>query len=111
MLCFREAKLVWMVIFGRIQRRLCAAGVIPDNMRGSVPGRSTQEASFLYDMYIDDEDLEAFMASVDVKGPFCNGHMHAQGRCTHAQRAHTAVALADGVLFVCLIDCYQCNRD
>ena len=44
----------------------------------------------------------------------CNGHMHAQGRCTHAQqaqRAHTAVALADGVLFVCLIDCYQCNRD
>ena len=44
----------------------------------------------------------------------CNGHMHAQGRCTHAQqaqRAHTAVALADGVLFVCLIDCYQGNRD
>ena len=52
-----EAKLVWMVIFGRIQRRLYAAGVIPDNMWGSVPGRSTQEASFLYDMYLDDEDL------------------------------------------------------
>ena len=67
-----EAKLVWMVIFGRIQRRLYAAGVIPDNMWGSVPGRSTQEASFLYDMYLDDEDLEAFMASVDVKGAFPN---------------------------------------
>ena len=67
-----EAKLVWMVIFGRIQRRLYTAGVIPDNMWGSVPGRSTQEASFLYDMYLDDEDLEAFMASVDVKGAFPN---------------------------------------
>ena len=67
-----EAKLVWMVIFGRIQRGLYAAGVIPDNMWGSVPGRSTQEASFLYDMYRDDEDLEAFMASVDVKGAFPN---------------------------------------
>ena len=40
--------------------------------RGSVPGRSTQEASFLYDMYLDDEDVEAFMASVDVKGAFPN---------------------------------------
>ena len=48
--------------------RLYVAGVIPDNMWGSVPGRSTQEASFLYDMYLDDEDLEAFMASVDVTG-------------------------------------------
>ena len=67
-----EAKLVWMVIFGRIQRRLYAAGVIPDNMWGSVPGRSTQEASFLYSMYLDDEDLDAFMASVDVKGAFPN---------------------------------------
>ena len=67
-----EAKLVWMVIFGRIQRRLYAAGVIPDNMWGSVPGRPTQEASFLYDMYLDDEDLEAFMASVDVKEAFPN---------------------------------------
>ena len=67
-----EARLVWMVIFGRIQRRLYAAGVIPDNMLGSVPGRSTQEASFLYDMYLDDEHPEAFMASVDVKGAFPN---------------------------------------
>ena len=67
-----EAKLVWIVIFGRIQRQLYAAGVIPDNMWGSVPGRSTQEASFLYDMYLDDEDLEAFMASVNVKGAFPN---------------------------------------
>ena len=67
-----EAKLVWMVIFGSIQRRLYAAGVIPDNMWGSVPGRSTQEASFLYDMYLDDEDLQAFMAPVDVKGAFPN---------------------------------------
>ena len=67
-----EAKLVWMVIFGRKQRRLNAGGVILDNMWGSVPGRSTQEASFLYDMYLDDEDLEAFMASVDVKGAFPN---------------------------------------
>ena len=67
-----EAKLVWMVMFGRIQRRLNAAGVIPDNMWGSVPGRSTQEASFLYDMYLDDKDLEAFMASLDVKGAFSN---------------------------------------
>ena len=65
-----EAKLVWIVIFGRIQRRLHAAGVIRDTMWGSVPGRSTQEASFLYDMYLDDEDLEAFMASVDVKWAF-----------------------------------------
>ena len=67
-----EAKLVWMVVLERIQRRLYAAGIIPDNMWGSVPGRSTQEASFLYDMYLDDEDLEAFMASVDVKGAFPN---------------------------------------
>ena len=43
-----------------------------DNMLGSVLGRSTQEASFLYDMYLDDEDLEAFIASVDVKGAFLN---------------------------------------
>ena len=63
---------MWMVIFGRIQRRLYAAGVIPDNMWGSVPGRSTQEASFLYDMYLDDEDLEVFMASIHVKGAFPN---------------------------------------
>ena len=62
--------MVGVVIFGRIQRRLYVAGVIPDNMWGSVPGRSTQKASFLYDMYVDDEDLEAFMASVDVKGMF-----------------------------------------
>ena len=67
-----EAKLVLMVVFGRIQRRLYAAGVIPDNMWGSVPGRSTQEASFLYDMYLDDGDLEAFRASPDVKGAFPN---------------------------------------
>ena len=65
-----EAKLVWMVIFGRIQRQLYAARDIPDNMWGSVPGRSTQEASFLYDMYLDDQDLEALMASVDVKRAF-----------------------------------------
>ena len=61
-----------MVIFLRIQRRLYAAGLIPDNMWGSVPGRSTQEASLLYDVYLDDEDLEAFMASVDVKAGFPN---------------------------------------
>ena len=67
-----EGKLVWMVIFGRIQQRLYAAGVIPDNMWGSVLGRFTQEASFLYDMYLDDEELEALMASVDVKGAFPN---------------------------------------
>ena len=67
-----EAKLVWMVVFGRIQRRLYAAGVIPDNMWESMLGRSTQEASFLYDMYLDDEDLEAFKASVDVKEAFPN---------------------------------------
>ena len=67
-----EAKLVWMVIFRRIQRQLYASGLIPDNMWGSVLGRSTQEASFLYDMYLDDEDLEAFMVSVDVKGAFPN---------------------------------------
>ena len=36
-------KLVSMVVFGRIRRRLYAAGVVPDNMGGSVPGRSTQE--------------------------------------------------------------------
>ena len=42
-----EAKLVWMVVLGRKQRKLYAAGVIPDNMWGSVPGRSTQEAGFL----------------------------------------------------------------
>ena len=65
-----EAKLVWMVVFGRIQRRLYAAGIIPDNMWGSVPGRSTQEASFLHDMYLHEEDLKAFMASVDMKGAF-----------------------------------------
>ena len=67
-----EAKLVWMVVFEMIQRRLYAARVIPDNMRGYVPGRSTQEASFLYDMYLDDEHSEAFMASLDVKGAFPN---------------------------------------
>ena len=31
-----------------------------------------KKASFLYDMYVNDEDLEAFMASVDVKGAFPN---------------------------------------
>ena len=67
-----DAKLVWMVVFQRIQRRLYAAAVIPDNMWGSVPGRSTQVASFLYHMHLDDEDLQAFMASVDVKGAFPN---------------------------------------
>ena len=67
-----DAKLVWMVIFGRIQRRLYAAGVIPDNMWGSVPGRSTQEASFLYDMYLDDEHLKALITSMKVKGAFPN---------------------------------------
>ena len=61
-----------MVIFGTIQRPLYAAGVIPDNMWGSVPGRSTQKASFLYNMYLNDEDLEAFMAFVDLKGAFPN---------------------------------------
>ena len=66
------ARLVWMVVFGRIQRRLYAAGVTPDNLWGSVPGRSTQEESFSYDIYLDDEDVEAFMASVDVKGAFPN---------------------------------------
>ena len=63
---------MWRVIFGRIQRQLYAARVILDNMVGSVRARSTQEASFLYDMYLDDENLEAFMASVDVKGVFPN---------------------------------------
>ena len=33
---------------------------------------TSKEASFLYDMYLDDEDLEAFMASMDVKGAFPN---------------------------------------
>ena len=37
-----------------------------------MPGRSTEEASFQYDMYLDDEDLEALMASVDVNGAFPN---------------------------------------
>ena len=63
---------MWMVVFGRIQRRVYAARAIPDIMLGSRGGRSTQDASFLYDMYLDDEDLEAFMASVDVKGAFSN---------------------------------------
>ena len=63
---------MWMVIFGRIQRKLYEVGVIPDNMWGSVPGASTQEASFLYHMYLGDEDMKAFMASVDVKGAFPN---------------------------------------
>ena len=67
-----EAKLVWTVIFGRIQWRLYVAGVIPDNIWGSVPGRSTEEGGFLYDMYLDDQDLEPFMASVDVKWEFPN---------------------------------------
>ena len=73
-----------MVIFGRIRRRLYAAGVIPDNMWGSVPGRSTQEASFLWDMYLHDENLEAFMASVDVKGAFLNTpHRLREEVCMH----------------------------
>ena len=67
-----EAKLVWMLVFARIQRRPYAAAVITDNRSGSVPGRSTQEASFLYDIYLDDEELEVFIVSVDVKGAFCN---------------------------------------
>ena len=61
-----------MVVFGRIQRRLYAAGVVLDNMWESVPGSSTQEASFLYDMSLDIEDLEACMASLDVKAAFLN---------------------------------------
>ena len=61
-----------MVIFRMGQRRLYAAGVIPHNMWESVLGRSTEEASFLYDMYLNDEDLEALMTSVDLKGAFPN---------------------------------------
>ena len=76
-----EAKLVRMVIFGRIQRRLYAAGVIPDNIWVSLPGRSTQEASFLYNIYLDDEDLEAYMASVDVKGGSPTRHIGSWRRC------------------------------
>ena len=53
-----EAKLVGMVVLGRIQRRLYAAGVIPDNMWGSVPGRSTEEASFLYDKHLSSRRFE-----------------------------------------------------
>ena len=52
-----------------------AAAVCSEGNTGQhvgTPGRSTQVASFLYDMYLDDEDLEAFMASVDVKGAFPN---------------------------------------
>ena len=59
-----------LVVFGRIEQWLYAAGAVPVNMWGSVPGSSTQETSFLYDMYLNDEDLEAFMASVYVKGSF-----------------------------------------
>ena len=65
-----EAKQVSMVVFGSIQQRLYAAEIIPHNMWRTVPGRSTREASFLYDRYPDDPDLEAFMASEDVKGAF-----------------------------------------
>ena len=67
-----QPKLVCMVVFGRIQRTLYAADVVPDHMSGTVVGRSTQEATFLYDMYVDDEDLEAFMASMDMKRAFLN---------------------------------------
>ena len=59
-----------MVVFDRIQRRLYGAGVVPDNMWVSVLGTSTQEASFLYDMYLDSENLGGFMAPVDVKRAF-----------------------------------------
>ena len=62
-----EAKLVRMVVFSWIHQRLYEVGVVPDNMCGS-----TQEASFVYDMYLDNEDLEAFMASVVVKCTFPN---------------------------------------
>ena len=47
-------------------------GSYQKKMWGSVPGRCIQEASVLYDMYLDDEDLEALMASLDVKGAFPN---------------------------------------
>ena len=67
-----EAKLVGMVVFVRIQHRLYAAGVLPDNMLESMLGRSAQQAGFLYDMHLDNEDLEAFMVSVDVKKAFRN---------------------------------------
>ena len=67
-----EAKLELMVVFGRIQRRLYAAGAVLDNMWESLPGSSTQEASFLCGMSLDIEDLEAFMASLDVKAAFLN---------------------------------------
>ena len=67
-----EAKLVSIVVFGRIPHRLYTAGVVPDNMWANVPGRSKQEASLLYDMYLDDEDPEALLASMDVKGAFPN---------------------------------------
>ena len=67
-----EAKLVLIVVFRRIPHRLYMAGVVPDNMWANVPGRSKQEASLLYDMYLDDEDPEALLASMDVKGAFPN---------------------------------------
>ena len=65
-----EAKLLCMVIFGSVEQRLYEAAVVPDNLLGSVSARSAQEAGFLYDMYLDDQELEAFMAFVDVKGAF-----------------------------------------
>ena len=67
-----EAKVVRMVVFRRIQGRLYEVGNVRDNMWELAPGRSTDEAGFLYNMYLDDEDLESFMASMDVKGAFVN---------------------------------------
>ena len=70
-----EAKLVWMVVFRRIQRRPYEPVVVLDNMWESVPGTSTQEASILYHMHLDDEDLKAFITSVNVKAAFgCTPH-------------------------------------
>ena len=82
-----ESKLAWMVVLRRIQQTLYEAGDVSDNIWGSVPARSTQEGGFLYDMYLHDEDLERFMASVDVKAAFL----------VHAAQTHRGVVEAAGL--------------
>jgi hypothetical protein len=41
-------------------------------LQAAFDGSTIRKAKFLYDMMLDDETREAFMASVDVKGGFLN---------------------------------------
>ena len=65
-----EPMLVCWVIFGRIQTKLYKVGHVPDSMSVSLGDRCALKASLLYHQYLDDEELEELIASLQVKSVF-----------------------------------------